>query len=85
MKHLTDETRAKMRDAKLGCRHWRAVRPDVERIRSMRMERRMTDTEIAAELGMKRATVGAVLRGTHWSVRKLYRDVRCPEGREPTA
>lgn len=68
-RHVSEETKAKMRLAKLGERHWRAVRPDVEKIRGMRTEGK-TDTEIAESLGMKRTTVGGVLRGTHWSVRR---------------
>jgi IS30 family transposase len=44
------------------------VRPDVEKIHGLRGEGK-TDTQIAKELGMKRTTVGEVLRGRHWSQR----------------
>jgi hypothetical protein len=65
------ETRAKQSAAKLGARHPRAVRPDVERILLLRQMGK-SDGLIAAELGMKRTVVGDVLRGTHWSVRTEY-------------
>ena len=67
--HPSEETRVLMSMAKRGDRHWRAVRPNVEAIMALRLAA-WTDTEIAKFLDMKRTTVGAVIRGTHWSVRK---------------
>ena len=78
------ETRQKMRDAKMGERHPKAKRVDVERIMALRATG-LTDTQIAAQMGLGRTTVGGVLRGTHWSVRKEYHDKVWPEGTEPTA
>ena len=67
-RHPDEATRLLMRQAKLGARHWRAVKPDVDRIRALRQDG-LTDAAIADQLGLKRTTVGGVLRGTHWSVR----------------
>ena len=67
-RHPDEATRELMRQAKLGERHWRAVKPDVEAIRMLRAQG-LTDAAIATQLGLKRTTVGGVLRGTHWSVR----------------
>jgi hypothetical protein len=68
---VSETTRRLMSEAKLGARHWRAVRPDVERIRALRGEGK-TDVVIAGEMGLRRTVVGDVLRGTHWSMRGEY-------------
>jgi hypothetical protein len=78
------ETRQRQSAAKLGGKHWRAVRPDVERIKALRATG-LTDAAIADNLGLKRTVVGDVLRGTHWSVRTEYVDRQFPAGREAVA
>lgn len=76
------ETKEKMRQAKLGDRHWRAVRPDVDRLLLLRGQG-YSRGEIAAEMGLRETTVGEVLRGTHWSVagRKMPPMVRVGQGK----
>ena len=74
----SEETRLKMSMAKRGENHWRTKRPDVEKIRELR-ELRLSDSAIAAQLGMRRTVVGDVLRGTHWSVRKVYVSRNSPQ------
>ncbi|MFZ4696057.1 MAG: hypothetical protein ACOYMV_13110, partial [Verrucomicrobiia bacterium] len=64
------ETRRRMSEAKLGRRHWRAVVPDVGRILELKAGG-LSEEKIAGELGLSRAVVGGVIRGTHWSVRKV--------------
>jgi len=81
-KPMSDATRGKMSLAKLGSSHWRAKSPDVGRILELRATG-LTDAAIAKQMGLGRTTVGGVLRGTHWSVRKEYVDKAYPEGRAP--
>ena len=75
------ETRQRQSAAMMGGKHWRAVRPDVEKIKALRATG-LTEAEIADNLGMKRTVVGNVLRGTHWSVREKYVYRQFPENRD---
>ena len=68
MSVVSPESRRLMREAKLGARHWRALRPDVETIRKL-AALGMSQGEVAGKTRVKRGMVGAVLRGEHWSVR----------------
>lgn len=66
---LSQETKDKMSQAKLGAKHWRSVKPNAEEIIS-RHSAGETTQAIADSMGLKRTVVGDILRGTHWSVRK---------------
>ena len=62
------ETRAKMRDAKLGERHPRAVSIDTRKVLRMCREG-YTQSQVAVTMGVGRTTIHSILNGTHWTQR----------------
>lgn len=65
---VSEETRAKMRECKLGARHWRAVSFSAADVLA-RYAAGETQATICAALGCGRTVVGQVIRGTHWTLR----------------
>ena len=63
------ETRAKMRDAKLGSRHPRAVDINPETVIALH-DSGMTHQDIAQRCGVGSTTIHSILAGTHWSQRE---------------
>ena len=67
---VSNATKKKMSEAKLGRKHWRTREIDLGQVMQMRMDG-MRHAEIASELGVGRTVIGDIFRCSSWQVRDL--------------